>query len=272
MDGYQVSIVREDGSLAATGEAGEVIIKGESIASGYLPAYSAINAINAINARDDRLSDGSFRTGDIAYQDRDGFIYFQGRTDTKFKVGGHWVHPEVAERIFREDNRISDILITDVPVNSVWSQIPAAMVVLSKGARIESQKVIESRKQKAIDFSFLPSAFCLLPSATIPRSPTFSLLSRVCRRAARKIPDPIFSMPRYFLVVEALPKNAGGKISRQDAKTILTLAVERRQGIRIPLKLSWIIKSAWKPFGKWGLIKLLLSHPGHAIKMLREIL
>ena len=82
--GYELRCVDETGNAVATGEIGELIVRGQSAADGYW------------NQRDKSRTtfEGEWtRTGDKYEMTDDGRFVYCGRTDDMFKVSGIWVSP-----------------------------------------------------------------------------------------------------------------------------------------------------------------------------------
>ena len=81
--GTEIAIVSPDGQLLAAGEAGEVVIRGPGVMTGYLsnPAATA-----------DAFVDGWFRTGDRGVI-RDGYLYLEGRLKEMILRGGENISP-----------------------------------------------------------------------------------------------------------------------------------------------------------------------------------
>jgi acyl-CoA synthetase (AMP-forming)/AMP-acid ligase II len=79
LDNLTVRIVDEQGRELATGEVGEILVKGPSVSSGYL---------NDVEENSRILSDGWLRTGDLAYRDEDGYLWIEGRKSAFLKIRG----------------------------------------------------------------------------------------------------------------------------------------------------------------------------------------
>lgn len=77
--GVSLTIVGEDGRPLATGEVGEVVASGPSIASGYLLPSEQRNSFR----------DGRLYTGDLGSLDADGYLYLSGRDGDFIKASGH---------------------------------------------------------------------------------------------------------------------------------------------------------------------------------------
>jgi benzoate-CoA ligase len=86
--GYEARIVDERGDPVATGEVGDLIVRGDSLCSGYW---------NDPERTRRAFVDGWFKTGDTCYEDKDGFFWFLGRSDDMIKSNGMWVSPVEVE-------------------------------------------------------------------------------------------------------------------------------------------------------------------------------
>jgi 4-hydroxybenzoate-CoA ligase len=89
--GYDARIVDEHDRPVPHGEAGELVVSGDSAADGYWNQ----------RAKSRRTFQGGWTyTGDTYTRDADGYFRFQGRSDEMLKVSGVWVSPfEVEEAL-----------------------------------------------------------------------------------------------------------------------------------------------------------------------------
>ena len=79
LDNLTVSIVDENGKELAEGCTGELLVKGPSICSGYLNDNEETARV---------FADGWLHTGDLAFRDKDGFLWIEGRTGRFLKIRG----------------------------------------------------------------------------------------------------------------------------------------------------------------------------------------
>jgi long-chain acyl-CoA synthetase len=85
---------------------GEIELRGSSITNGYLGNPEANSAAFTL--------DGWFRTGDLGFIDRDGFLFVTGRTKEVLVLGGgKKVIPEELERIYGSASEISEIAVLE---------------------------------------------------------------------------------------------------------------------------------------------------------------
>lgn len=120
--GYEVMIVDANGAQVVPGGEGEMVIRGEAVADGYIGP----------EATNDRLRQGTFRTGDVVRCHADGWLELRGRTNNAFKVGGTWVNAERIEAAIREQPGVRDVVV--VPhAHRTFGCVPIALVVLERG-------------------------------------------------------------------------------------------------------------------------------------------
>jgi fatty-acyl-CoA synthase len=80
-------------------------------------------------ATDQRLRHGMYWSGDLAYRDADGWIYFAGRTADWMRVDGENLAAAPIERILIRLSEISRVAVYPVPDESVGDQVMAALVL-----------------------------------------------------------------------------------------------------------------------------------------------
>ena len=87
--GVRVAIRNDDGSEAAAGEVGEIVVSSAHVSPGYWNRP----ALNAAAFADDPATPGGRRyfTGDLGRIDADGNLHFLGRRGTRIKLRGHSV-------------------------------------------------------------------------------------------------------------------------------------------------------------------------------------
>jgi benzoate-CoA ligase family protein len=86
--GYAVRIVDEEGRDVPQGEIGDLLVGGDSLATGYW---------NKHDRTKQAFRGAWFFSGDKYYQDPDGFYMYCGRSDDMLKAGGQWVSPAEVE-------------------------------------------------------------------------------------------------------------------------------------------------------------------------------
>lgn len=100
--GFEAKIIDFKGEETATGETGQLLIRGRSLTPGYW---------NRPEENAEKMDkDGWFRTGDM-YCESDGYFTYQGRGDDMLKVGGIWVSPIEIENVLLEHEAVSECAV-----------------------------------------------------------------------------------------------------------------------------------------------------------------
>jgi len=117
-----VATFDDDGALTNPEEAiGELVnTSGAGLFAGY---YNDPDATGA------RLRHGMYWSGDLAYRDKDGWIYFAGRSGDWLRVDGENMTTAPIERILLRIPAISQVAVYAVPDEYVGDQVMAAVVL-----------------------------------------------------------------------------------------------------------------------------------------------
>jgi acyl-CoA synthetase (AMP-forming)/AMP-acid ligase II len=122
LPGSELRIVDPDGSIedeVETGQEGEIILRGPTIATGYLGNEELTKR---------RFIDGWWRSGDLGHLDEDQYLYVEGRTDNQINTGGIKVQGEEVESCLVEHPRVAQVAVIGVP-DPKWGQSIQAHVV-----------------------------------------------------------------------------------------------------------------------------------------------
>lgn len=94
-----ILLLKEDDTLAAQGEEGEICVRGTSLAMGYYRNPEKTAAAFMQNPLNDAYPELIYRTGDIAYMNDRGEYVFKGRKDTLIKHMGYRIELSELEHI-----------------------------------------------------------------------------------------------------------------------------------------------------------------------------
>jgi acyl-CoA synthetase (AMP-forming)/AMP-acid ligase II len=133
----------ETGTDAASGEPGEVLVRGETVTRGYLddPEATAL----AIDA------DGWLHTGDLGTLDADGYLRIVGRIKDMFIVGGFNAYPAEIENLLLRHPRIAQVAVIGVPDERL-GEVGKAFVVLEPGSPVEPADIIRWARAEMANF------------------------------------------------------------------------------------------------------------------------
>jgi len=118
----------QNGEDMAPDKEGEILVRGPTVAGGYLddPAASAA-----------AFADGWFHTGDRGIRTTEGLVFYTGRLKDMLKVGGFNVAPQEIESALKSHEMIEDAAVTSRPDERL-GEVPVAFVKLRAGARASS--------------------------------------------------------------------------------------------------------------------------------------
>lgn len=125
---YNIKIVDPEGNEVDCGTAGEICVdisKGRPY--GLFRCY--YNNEAETNAQ---MYDGLYHTGDTAWRDEDGYMFFVGRTDDIIKSSGYRIGPFEIESVLMEHPAVVECAVTGAP-DPVRGQVVKATIVLAKG-------------------------------------------------------------------------------------------------------------------------------------------
>lgn len=171
LDDVEVMIVDEEGGQVAVGQVGEIVARGARMMKGYWQQQDATV---------DTIRDGWVYTGDLAYQDDDGYIFLSGRARDFIKRGGEMISPEEVEQVLMSHPLVEEAAIIGVP-DLEWGEEVRALVVRSSG-EVNEGDLIED------------------------------LLEHCSQRLAG------FKRPRSVVFIDRLPRNVMGKVMKRDLR------------------------------------------------------
>lgn len=95
--GVKILIIDETDHIIADGEKGELCIGGNQVMAGYLNATAETISPFYIHQLMDGNKEKYYRTGDIAFRDSKGNLFFCGRKDDQLKISGYRIEPAEIE-------------------------------------------------------------------------------------------------------------------------------------------------------------------------------
>jgi len=116
----EVEIRDNEGNEVATGERGEIYVRGDQVSGEYLGKGSQL------------LDDGFFPTKDGGFLDDEGYLFLEGRMDDIIVRGGENMSPGEIEDVMLEHEAVADVAVIGIP-DEQWGEAVVASVVLKQG-------------------------------------------------------------------------------------------------------------------------------------------
>jgi acetyl-CoA synthetase len=126
--GYDIDLIREDGSSCDMGEEGQIVVRTDRRKpAGMFGGYY----------RDDALTKSVWHgdvyyTGDMAWRDEDGYYWFVGRADDVIKSSGYRIGPFEVESALLEHPSVLECAVTGIPDPDRGTAVKAT-VILARG-------------------------------------------------------------------------------------------------------------------------------------------
>lgn len=175
---YNVDLIRPDGSPVEDGEQGQIVIRtcnGKPL--GLFKEYYRDS-----ERTKEAWHDGVYYTGDIAWRDEDGYLWFVGRADDVIKSSGYRIGPFEVESALMTHPAVVECAITGVP-DEIRGQVVKATIVLAKDYREADKEALTKEIQDHVK------------NVTAP-----------------------YKYPRIVEFVNELPKTISGKIRRVEIR------------------------------------------------------
>ncbi len=163
--GVEMKLVDDDGHDVAAGEVGEIAIRGENVMKGYWGRPEATS---------EAISDGWFRSGDMAKQDEDGYYFIVDRKKDLIIRGGYNVYPREVEEALYEHPDVAEVAVVGVPHEDLGEEVGAA-VALKSGASVSEDDLRAFAKERLAAYKY-PRHLWLV--AELPKGPTGKILRR----------------------------------------------------------------------------------------------
>ena len=148
----------------------------------------------------ERVREGLFWSGDLAYRDRDGFWFFAGRTSDRLRVDGENFAAAPVERLLARYEPFNHVAVYAVPDPLVGDQVMVA-VELYPGAEFDPAGFAEFlAAQSDLGTKWAPK-FIRVTDA-LPRTPTSKVIKRTLQAEGTEVADVVWWRPGAELTYE----------------------------------------------------------------------
>ncbi|MEH6527554.1 MAG: AMP-binding protein [Sneathiella sp.] len=163
-----VSIRDENGSEVATGEPGELCIKGPQVMSGYWRQDEA--------NKEAFWSDGYFRSGDVAEISEDGYVKIVDRMKDMVIVSGFNVYPNEIEAVIAMMDEVTECACIGVPDDTTGEAL--RLFVVKKDTDLTVETIIAFARKNLTGYK-VPKQIEFIDE--VPKSPVGKILRRELR-------------------------------------------------------------------------------------------
>ncbi|MEU4317619.1 long-chain fatty acid--CoA ligase [Nocardia fluminea] len=168
--GIQVRVVDEEGNSLPAGpeHVGEIVLAGHNVISGYYRRPDATQAA---------FTDGWFRTGDLGYLDRDGYLFIVDRKKDMVIRGGYNVYPREVEEVLYTHPAVAEAAVIGIPDERLGEEVHA-VVALKPDSVADPGDIIDFCRQRLAAYKY-PRAIRIINE--LPKGPSGKILKQELR-------------------------------------------------------------------------------------------
>lgn len=180
---YDIKVVGPDGSPAASGETGELFIRGIRGLSMFARYWNDPAA--TLESFDD---DGWFTTGDLVRLNTDGTFSFMDRAKDMLRVGGENVAASEIERVVQATVGLGEVAVVGRPDDKL-DEVPVVFICLEGAAPDLADRVLDACREKLADFKVPRDVYLVkaMPHSTLNKVNKVDL--RAVAAGKEKLPE-----------------------------------------------------------------------------------
>lgn len=124
--GISLRITGEQGETLPTNQVGEIALAGDRLIKSYASGDESR----------DSFQNGWFMTGDLGYQDEDGYVFITGRRKEMINRAGQKISPREVEDVLRKHSRVQGVAVIGLP-DEIHGERVAAYIIPDQFSRQE---------------------------------------------------------------------------------------------------------------------------------------
>jgi fatty-acyl-CoA synthase len=133
-------------------ETGTLVVKGPNVFAGYVQEEQNSGLW---------VADGWLNTGDLGWQDKDGYFWLSGRAKDLIIRGGHNLDPAVIEEALYTHPAVALAAAVGKP-DAYAGELPVAYVALKAGATVTEQALLDHAQQTVKERAAIPKSIVIL--------------------------------------------------------------------------------------------------------------
>ena len=133
LDGVDLKIMDDRGQECATGQVGEICVRGDNVFSGYINQDELTNEV---------LAHGWFHTGDLGCLDDDGYLYLKDRKQDLIVTGGENVYSGEVEAVLNRHPDVLEIAVIGIP-DEIYGEKVIGVTTARAGTDLTQDELID---------------------------------------------------------------------------------------------------------------------------------
>jgi cyclohexanecarboxylate-CoA ligase len=172
LPGIEVKIVDPDGKQLPVGQTGALLVRGNSLFGGYLKRPH-------LNATD---TEGWFETGDLAFEDAEGYIRINGRSKDLIIRGGENIPVMEIENLLYKHPAVAMVAIVGYP-DARLGERACAFVTVKQGQTFSLEEMSRYLSENQVTKQYHPERLELMED--LPKTPSGKLQKFKLREAVK---------------------------------------------------------------------------------------
>jgi acyl-CoA synthetase (AMP-forming)/AMP-acid ligase II len=164
----RVRVVDEEMRDVPRGEVGEIVYRGPTVMQGYYRNDQATA---------EAFEGGWFHSGDLVYEDEDGYLYVVDRKKDMIISGGENIYPAEIETVLMSHEAVAEVAVIGVP-HPKWVETPLAVIVRAGGAEVGEDELVDLCRRELAGYK-KPSGIVFTDE--LPRNAAGKVLKRNLR-------------------------------------------------------------------------------------------
>jgi len=162
-------IVDAKGRNVSIGEAGEIIVHGPNVFSGYWRKEEETKAA---------MDRGGFHTGGMGRRDEEGFVYIMGRKDELIISSGENIYPAEVERALQAIPEVREAAVVGM-IDTKRGEVVAAFVILHDGVQTTESALLAALHDRIASYKIPQNIFFV---DNLPRNQAGKVLKRILKK------------------------------------------------------------------------------------------
>jgi long-chain acyl-CoA synthetase len=167
--GIEIQVTDELGNAVENGQKGELVARGANVMRGYWKNEEESTAA---------FRNGFFRTGDVGYQDVQGYFYILDRQKDMIVTGGENVYSGEVEAVIFNHPAVREVAVFGIP-DPKWGELVAACVVLRPQAQLTADALINYCRQSLANYKV--PRHVEFSDADLPKNGSGKIMKRLLR-------------------------------------------------------------------------------------------
>jgi len=170
-----IAVLDESGKVLNQEAKGEVLVKAETVMHSYW---------NNAKATEDKMLNGWFKTGDLGYIDKNGYLFLQGRLKDMINIGGMKTSSTEINEVYEKFWKVEEFYAIGICEGIHSGEKIIAFVIKKVNVELSIEELIGFGR-KYLDFYKVPSSFYFIES--IPKSDTGKVKTGELKDIAKRL-------------------------------------------------------------------------------------